>query len=192
MRKKKNLRKRWYAKLCQRDGEHCKICNREPPDVYLEMDHVDGNRNHDPADGTNYQLLCRSHHRSKHPRGKQKRKVFVSGGTIEVENRMSPEMRKNRKAEPEFRHWLFEKVKKHGRYPVKDAINAGAERCNCSPYVIRTGYLPKLVSSEGMYMMFDDDVAGQKMLMFRNAAMLGIDAGMIELPEDEGGEDVAA
>lgn len=191
MRKKKYLRKRWYLKLCQRDGEHCRICSQAPPEVYLEIDHIDGKKNCNPIDGSNYQLLCRKHHRLKHPRGKAKRSVLISDGIVEGENRMSPEMKKNRKAEPAFRHWLFDIVKKHGRYPVKDAINAGAERCNCSPYVIRTGYLPKVISSEGMYIMFDDDIAGQKMLMFRDAAILGINAGMIELPADDGGEDAA-
>jgi len=162
-----------------------------PPEVYLEIDHVDGNKNNNAKDGGNYQLLCRTDNRKKNPRGKAVRKVFINNEINADDEQMSPEMRQNRRAEAAFRHWLYEKIKAHGRYPVKDAIFAGAERVQCSPYAIRTSYLPKMVSSEGMYVMFDDSEAKQKMLMFRSAAMIGVDAGMIELPVDEGEEDDA-
>lgn len=189
-----HARKKFYKLICQRDGEQCRVCKKIPPEVYLELDHIDGNKHHNPIDGSNYQLLCRKDNRKKNPRGKGKavevkRRVVMTSTYNEIidQSRMSPEMYQNRKAEPKFRHWLYAKMKEKGRMPVQQIVNSGAEHASCSTYAIRTNYLPKLTSEEGLYVRFYDDVADCWMITFRNAAAIGnlVDAIDFELVKED-------
>ena len=49
-------RRRVYAFLVERDGERCKQCGAEPPEIPLQIDHIDHDRTHNWPD--NWQLLC--------------------------------------------------------------------------------------------------------------------------------------
>jgi hypothetical protein len=96
------------------------------------------------------------------------------------QTRMSPEMYQNKKAEPLFRHWLYRKMKEKGRLTVQQVIHAGAEVASCSTHAIRTNYLPKVTSEEGLYVRFYDEEASCYMITFRNAAAIGIMADAID------------
>jgi HNH endonuclease len=188
MRRDTNLRKKYYQKLCERDGERCTICRKVPPEVYLEVDH----RNGDEADDAweNLQLACRSDNRKKNGRGKgrPKRKYTASTGVLRVDTTMSEELRLSKMYMPKFRHWLYVEMKKRGKMAAKEVIFEGAEAVGCSPYTIRTGYLPMVTSKAGMYRQYPDSSAGLDMVVFRNAETLGITTDMLDFVYDDGGE----
>jgi len=188
MRRDTNLRKKCYQKLCERDGEKCVICNRTPPEVYLEVDHRDGNDTHD--DFSNLQLACRSDNRKKDSRGKgkPKRKFIASTGVLKVDTNISEELRLSKMYMPKFRHWLYIAMKKRGKMAAKEVIFEGAEAVGCSPYTIRTAYLPMVTSRAGMYRQYPDSDAGLDMVVFRNAETLGITVDMLDFVYDDGGE----
>jgi hypothetical protein len=179
MPRDKNLRKKHYNQLCERDGGRCRVCGKRPPEVYLEVDHIDGNKENNHQE--NLQLLCRTDNRKKNPRGKGKggvvkRRVVSADNYREVmdQTRMSPEMYQNSRAEPAFRHWLYKRMKENGRMPVQQIVFAGAEYARCSTYAIRTNYLPKATSEEGMYVRYYDEEKKLWMVTFRNAAAIGV------------------
>ncbi|MFA6109801.1 MAG: HNH endonuclease signature motif containing protein [Candidatus Latescibacterota bacterium] len=181
MPRDKNLRKKKYDLLVHRDGERCQICGRVPPEVYLEVDHKDGDETNDADE--NLWLLCRSDHRKKHPRGKNKKgEHIVTKRVVSVDNykeivdqsRMSPEMYQNKKAEPAFRHWLYNKMKENGVLSVAQIIASGAEKAGCSTYAVRTNYLVKCISDEGLYCRYYDEDRKMWMVAFRNAAAIGV------------------
>jgi hypothetical protein len=187
MPRDKNLRKKKYNYLCERDGQRCQICGRTSPEVYLEVDHRDGNEENDGDD--NLWLLCRSDHRKKHPRGKQKKgEVTVKRRVVSMEtfnevmetSGMSPEMRQNKRAEPLFRHWLYKRMKEKGIMTVQQVVNSGAEIAGCSTYAIRTNYLLKVSSEEGLYQIFYDEEKGKNMIQFRRASDIGILADAVD------------
>ncbi|MFZ2190034.1 MAG: HNH endonuclease signature motif containing protein [Candidatus Magasanikiibacteriota bacterium] len=192
MPRDKNARKKYYQKLCERDGERCKLCGKEPPEVYLEVDHVDGNPNNNPPDMSNFQLLCRKDGRKKNPRGKGKGDV-VKRRVISLESynditdlsRMSPEMAARKKYRSKFSHWLYKKIKENGPITVHEATFAGAKYVGCSSVTIRTSYLLEETSSEGMFQIFHDEEKGKNMVTFRNAASIGIDTDFEVINEKE-------
>lgn len=193
MPRDKNLRKKFYNKLIERDGERCRICNQAPPEVYLEIDHIDGNENNNNPDMSNFQLLCRHDNRKKNPRGKGKKKgVIVHRRLVSIDryneindqSKMSPEMYQNKRAEPVFRHWLYEKMKIQKVMAVQQIVFAGAERANCSTHAIRTNYLPKCTSEEGLFIKYYDEVQKRWMVTFRNASAVGIMTEAIDFITD--------
>jgi 5-methylcytosine-specific restriction endonuclease McrA len=147
MARDKRVREKYYDKLCKRDGECCNICKKSPPNVYLEVDHIDGNKNNNPVDMSNFQLLCSSDNRKKNPRGKgkQKRKKVISTTGVINDKQMSHELRLSKQYQPAFRHWLYNEMKQRGKMTAKEVIFEGAERINCSPFTIRTAYLPDAI-----------------------------------------------
>lgn len=180
-----NLRRKYYKLICLRDGERCRVCGKTPPEIYLEVDHIDGDKSHNPSDLSNFQLLCRTHNRKKDPRGKAgakgqevevKRRVVMTSTYKEVmdQTRMSPEMYQSRRAEPRFRHWLYEKMKTMGRMPVAQIVASGAEYAQCSTYAVRMNYLVKAYSDEGMYVRYYDEANRMWMVTFRNQAAIGV------------------
>lgn len=175
------FRKKWYPKLVKRDGERCSICGRRPPEVYLEIDHKDGDSKNNPLDGSNYQLLCRHDNRKKNPRGKGRGSSKLRSDSIDTAAPTSAEFRKNQIAEPLFRHWLHEQMRtiKPARITLAEAINSGAEVAGCSTITIKR-YLSKLCSEAGIYQLIYDDLAETKFIEFRNGMALGISADNIE------------
>ena len=191
MPRDRHLRKKYYQQLCERDGERCKLCGKIPPEVYLEVDHVDGNPANNPIDMSNFQLLCRGENRKKNPRGKGKgvvaKRRLITVNTyndIMDYSRMSPEMAARKVFRAKFSHWLYEKVKKNGKITVHEATFASAKYVGCSSVTIRTSYLLEETSSEGMFQIVFDEEAGKNMITFRNAVMLGIDTSFVIINEE--------
>lgn len=188
MARDKNARKKYYKKLCIRDTECCKICRRVPPNVYLEVDHIDGDKNNNPVDMSNYQLLCESCNRMKNPRGKGKRKQpkkIISKTGITSDREMGPELKLSKQYLVSFRQWLYGEMRKRGRMTAKEVIYEGAEVCNCAPYTIRTAYLPMVTSRAGLYRQYPDESAGTDMVVFRDARTLGINTSAIDFIDEE-------
>ena len=181
-KRRKPLRQKWYKYLCERDGERCHVCVRMPPEVYLEIHHVDGNKHNNSIDGSNYELLCRHDHHLKHPRGKAH--GTVQYGVPDLGRELTPEMQVNKRCEWAWRHWLYDELKKRGRITAQEAIFSGAEVVGCSPETIRQRYLPKACSAAGMFRRFNDDTAGMDMIAFRNATTLGIDMSKYDFIDD--------
>ena len=188
MPRDKNARKKYYKKLCERDGECCRICRRVPPNVYLEVDHIDGDKNNNPVDMSNFQLLCESCNRMKNPRGKgkkkQSKKIISRTGSVS-DKEMGPELKLSKQYLVSFRQWLYTTMRQRGRMTAKEVIFEGAEHCNCAPYTIRTAYLPMVTSRAGLYRQYPDDSAGEDMVVFRDAKALGINASAIDFIDEE-------
>lgn len=186
-----HLRKKVYRTLVARDGERCKLCGKTPPDVYLEVDHIDGDKTND-ADH-NLQLLCKRDNNMKNPRGRGKgdivkRRMITMEAYAEImdSKAMSPEMAARKKFRAAYSHWLYNKVKAEGRITVNEAVFAGAKHVGCSSVTIRTSYLPEETSSAGMFQMFHDLGEGKNFVSFRNAAALGVDTDFEVLdPEND-------
>lgn len=170
-------REKWYDILIEEEGGHCKICGRSLPDVYLEVDHKDGNPKHDVR--SNVQLLCRSCNRKKNPRGKARRNAHPFNYKASEKPRISTaEFQTNKRAEPLFRKWLLAMVKKHRRIPTEDAINGGAEYAGCSQITCRR-YLQKLCSITGAFREVYDPTLDKKVIEFKNGESVGITTDLI-------------
>jgi hypothetical protein len=150
------LREDWYWRLVQRDGEFCQHCQKEPPIVYLEIDHVDGNPNHNPIDGSNYQLLCRSCNRKKNPRGKAKKNAIIimqarHQDYMQTRNQMSPEMRKSERYQSIFHAWTRQKLTESSAndegLPFDEIVNRTAFITHGSPITMKR-YLTALVNAK--------------------------------------------
>lgn len=165
-----HTRREFYEEMCADEGEWCKICGMKPPEVYLEIDHKDGNPKNNAR--KNRQFLCRSDNRKKNPRGKARRKA-LDPSIVDQPKVSSAEFQKNREAEPRFRHWLYEIVKGHGRILLNDAVNSGAEVANASQITIKR-YIQKTCSGAGLYAIVHDSTLDAKVIEFRSAESLGI------------------
>lgn len=62
----------------------------------------------------------------------------------------SKEMQANNEAEPEFRAWMWARMRRERRVPKKDAISGGAEQIGVSKQATRD-YLDKMTSSVGPF-----------------------------------------
>lgn len=174
MKKKKvrpgTWRETWYPVLVKEEGERCVVCGQGPPEKYLEVDAKDGNHKHSVR--SNVQLMCRSDNRRKNPRGKARRKAPLDSSIIEQPLPSSAEFQKNKQAEPKFRHWLYDMVKKNGRVPLNQAIHSGAEVAGISPVTAKR-YLMKLCSEAGAFVIITDTTLDCKVVEFRSAESLG-------------------
>ena len=184
----KQIRKA-YAFCVKRDGEHCAICGKRPPEIYLEVDHKDGNPNHNPKDGSNWQLLCRRDNRMKNPRGRGKRKAGTQykSSILDEARPTTWEAQRNLQFEPAFRHWIHQTVKeklaKNEHITVDDAINSGAEKVGCSIETAKR-YLKKLCSDTGQFIILPDTLQDAKVIAFRYEVKIGMP------PEELKGESV--
>ncbi len=145
-------RAKFYKLLTKRDGERCNICKKAGTIDTLVIDH----KNNDNSDNRpeNLQLLCHSDNSKKNPRGKGKKQSpeSIRGDEHQEKKAYSPEFKKNQEAEPVFRHWLFEMVRKRSRMSLDDVLNGGAEKSVCSQSTINR-YLQKECSIEGKYIV---------------------------------------
>lgn len=178
MKRCTHSRAKWYDILCEEEGKQCKICGKTPPEVYLEVDHKDGNPKHETR--SNMQLLCRHCNRAKNPRGKAKRRARPENFKgIEYPRSTSTEFQKNQRTEPRFRRWLHRMVKKHHRIPTDDAINGGAEYVSCSQITIRR-YVMKMCSITGAFREVYDGLLDKKVIEFKDGESVGLTADLIE------------
>jgi hypothetical protein len=175
MMKKKKVRPgywrtKWYMALCEEDGEECRVCHKKPPEVYLEVDAIDGNHKHDWR--SNVQLLCRSCNRRKDPRGKGRRKYPLSSSLLEQPKPATAEMAKHLRCQPVFVAWLEEEVRKCGGWILlEDAVNSGAAVADLSVVTIRR-YLSSMASKKGKYQIPED--TEPKIIGFRHPESIGI------------------
>lgn len=175
-RMNKDTHDKLYTMLVKRDGEQCSVCGRTPPEVELDIDHIDRNNgNNNPK---NLQLLCTPDNIGKDPRGKGKRKAILGAEIINEPMPQSAEYSKWKKTEWRFRHWLYDNVITHGRYPLTETINSGAEIARCSPITIKR-YLVKVCSKAGRYMIAIDHDLNDKVIVIRKAESIGISADLL-------------
>ena len=144
-------RKKFYPILAKRDGEVCKVCHTPSTEKQLVIDHRNNNNSDNRIE--NLQLLCRACNYCKNPRKEPVDNLCVS--VCEEERPLPPEMIENRRKEPRFRRWVFDKVLANRRIRYEEAINAGAEYIQASSETVKR-YLRKMTSSEGMYMIVND------------------------------------
>lgn len=107
-----------YPQVVARDGEQCKKCGVKSTEKQLVLDH----KNNDNRDNRleNLQLCCKSCNYKKNPRKEPVDNMCVS--VCEEARPMTPEMTENRRMEPLFRNWLFEKVRASVQIRWEEAI----------------------------------------------------------------------
>jgi len=180
--------------LCvYRDGERCAACGWEPgmpptkihkkyPIINdnlqrLELDHTDNNPWNNPADGSNWRLLCRTCNVLKgvEQRGEGEREedgkrltdaeaMGEEGKAMVVEmgsqtrrlkqqaNYISGEtsLKANAISEPMFRDYCITRVFREQQVEKSRLLSSGAEVSGCHPKKTAPYYLEKLTSDEGV------------------------------------------
>jgi hypothetical protein len=164
-----------YLFLVERDTEKCFKCGRRPPEVRLEINHIDGDPfNNNPK---NLNLMCHPCNVSDSwirrrspdfcsPTSERERKSRDEAegerrGLESFDNARDPEslerdfsdcsveIRKSMEMEPTFRTWLMDQIiMRKEPIPRKEAIYSGAERVGGSPETVER-YLHKLTSPLG-------------------------------------------
>lgn len=120
-----STRKKLYALLVERDGEHCTFCGKFG-ETRLVIDHKDNNnRNNNP---TNLQLACRRCNYLKNPR----RPLDLS----ERDDDGETELEKSRRLRPLIRQFILHEVNERGEVPEKELLDGGAEEFSCSQQTI--------------------------------------------------------
>lgn len=155
-------------------GNRCHICNRT--NRPLEVDHLNGDPEYNPPDGSNWAPACGPCNKKKGPRrGQGKRsktaassiipnsgKNLVSPNTLrerESEREgdgarmMSGEMLKNMECEPKFRKYVYGIVREFNAVVHKELKIAGAERAGVSAQTANR-YLEKMCSFAGSLEVF--------------------------------------
>jgi len=180
-------------------GIYCRHCGRKVGDPttekerargqpqYLEkmqVDHIDGDPNNNPPDGTNWQLLCMTcnlkkgnqpEHPVTSPREKRmaeivrKEKTSLQDAAHEVKQKVDysagdVSVQINGICQARFVDWLMSKIKHYGVYPKKDAINGGAYIAGCNILTTKR-YLEPLTSPEGPLQEIKSD--GETLLTMR-------------------------
>lgn len=144
-------RAKLYPIIAERDGEFCRNCKIPTTEKQLEIDHINNYNSDNRLE--NLQLLCRSCNYIKNPRKEPVDNLCAS--VCEEERPLPPEMRENRRMEPRFRRWIFQKVLSLGNVRYEEALNAGAEYVGASTETVKR-YLRKMTSSTGMYEVRND------------------------------------
>jgi hypothetical protein len=159
-----------YAQLKQIYPEQCAICGRD--DKPLDIDRKDRQKGY--GNIKNLQFLCRSCNCKKNPRGLSTRTLHRMGlqRIFDQPEIKSAEFKRNTKAEPTFRHWLYDLLRRKG-WVILDAelVDSAAEACGCMQTTIQR-YLKKVCSSVGFaeelsrageepvaYLQFKEEVA---------------------------------
>lgn len=156
----------------------CEICKQEYPIEKLVLEHIDNNSFN--CNLTNLQLACKKCNYEKNPpkfynlKGKSLdilrvgesckiSKFELSGFEPEPQ---SAEMKKNRIAEPKFRNWVENKMRKPPMMiKSEDVMYGGAEFCEVSIQTTER-YLKKMCSIEGKYKIIKD-IEGNKYLAWK-------------------------
>lgn len=114
-----------------RDGRNCPKCNKYFHNLenVVHVDHIDGNPQNNPDDGSNWQLLCHSCNVQKWHRQKWE-SVLDTGNPDE-----SITLRIGSKMEFRYIRWLYAVIKKSEKKRISydSAINTGALEIEGSP-----------------------------------------------------------
>lgn len=134
-----------YARcLCLgRDGYNCRICGKSLLELnsISNIDHIDGNSDNNPLDGSNWQLSCHSCNVQKWHR--QKYETILDTGNPEE----SITLRISSKMEYRWNRWLYAQLNKKNRVSLSYAINTGALEIDGNPVTTKR-YLQKHIEAE--------------------------------------------
>lgn len=167
-------RRKLIPLLVQRfGGMYCFIGGEE---LTLE-DAVIDHWNNDNSDNRieNLSFLCKSMNSTKNCRGLGNRKQVLSPMCGNAYLQMpeserlkinSVEIIKNRQAEPDFKHWLFWKIKHELTISFESVLDGGAAFARCSQETVRR-YLKKELSESRMYRMAIHPVSGEKIVALK-------------------------
>lgn len=111
-----------------RDGNQCALCHKPLSDgkTVADVDHIDGNKENNPKDGRNWQLV---HHSCNLVKWHfQKRMKIIDG-----EKAPPFEYNVSTKFELAWVRWMMEVIEKEGSIDYKRAINTGALEINSNP-----------------------------------------------------------
>jgi hypothetical protein len=145
---------KYYRILCERDTERCFICHKTTDEVNLVIDHWDGDNSNNVL--SNLHLMCQSDNIKKNSRGKGKMMSPVCVSVCDEERIFSAEFKRNREAEPKFRHWIYDELRENNQMSFDDVLNNGAEYAGCSQEAIKR-YLKKMCSREGIMQIMEDE-----------------------------------
>ena len=130
-----------YALLIREAGEQCARCKKKKPDIKrLIVDHIDNDKKNNPADGSNWQLLCdacnvrkRLQYKARKKRSSSKfnkiRRVKRSLTPIPIGETLqfrTAQMKKNSEAELPCRGYLERKIKELQPVQKTKLLNATA------------------------------------------------------------------
>jgi hypothetical protein len=139
------------------------------------------------------QFACHPDNCRKDPRGLSVRTLHQMGveKVVDAPKINSAEFARNNHAEPAFRHWIENELKKRSWVVLdKDFINAAAEHSGCMQQTIQN-YLGKVCSFEGRVEIVSRSVAGGESVHYlqfkeRIAKELGVPRLPPEILIDEG------
>ncbi len=137
-----NTKQLEYARcICiGRDGAICIDCKTNLSELksVAHVDHKDGNKNNNPIDGSNWQMLCHSCNAIKWH--KQKFQTVLSSGTKEFTMIVSSKM------EYQWVKWLYASILKYKQVTKDYAVDTGALEVNGNP-VTTLRYLKKHIGN---------------------------------------------
>ena len=152
----------------------CAKCDKKHDFIPLILDHVDGNRSHNPADGTNHQAICQSENVKKGKIQQKTRKqnsarresVSEGGGSLSLKHfpgsnggdpvimeEMSPQSREMARADkwkPRFKDFLDDVVRKESNPRAKRILDGFSEVSGMSQNAI-SRWLDAACSPEGRF-----------------------------------------
>lgn len=143
--------------LLKKYGNKCYICDNDFPPNQLVIDHVDND--HTNWAEVNLRLACQKHNIRKNPPYSKKKYIDNSCVSVCVEQEPQPkslELAINIKAEPKFREWIKNEMKKYLRMDLEDVIDSGAEYAEVSVDTVRSRYLKKLTSRLGPFNVIEE------------------------------------
>ena len=146
----KRTRDKLYKFLAKRDGEVCWICKIPATEKQLVVHHKNNNNRDNRK--KNLRLLCRRCNYLANPRKKPVDIVCVS---VSEEWAEHSELKENRRLEPLFRQWVWQKMNEKNPRRIDYIINAGAEHIGASTETTKR-YIRKMTSDEGDYVIIRD------------------------------------
>lgn len=130
----------------------------------IVLDHIDANPENNPADASNWQLLCRGHNARKAKRVRESQAKFASHLRIkhslltEAEKAsrreqygirgISAELKKSEEIRPKIEDWILETVEREGKLEVLEAMNSSAYIGKCNQGTVKK-YIEALTSRVG-------------------------------------------
>lgn len=151
----------------------CYLCNIVHPNTPLILEHLDGNEENNPEDGSNWAAACQSTNVKKgkiyakinNQNSAERESVCVSvcDGVSGVESALdelntSKELTKSEHIRPKFRVFVKKIVKKEENPRSKRILDGAAERFSISQMTAGR-WLDGMCSPEGEYEYFKDDAS---------------------------------
>jgi len=188
--------KRMYAALVERDGEKCRLCGVTPPTKRMTIEHIDRNPHNNTFSNLAF-LCQSCQNRVRGACAGTKAKLFVaasqgnggqcvrekaqaysrlttSAGTLSATKAIangiinaSGEMTISAIIKAQFIAWLTKWLNEIGFITYKDALDAGANECNCSQVTLRR-YIEAMSNPiNGTIDISDDSDSGKCIILLR-------------------------